>query len=169
MGKLSISSPNTEQHDHRKGPQRRVLKKRRLHTPEKLNPKRSHKITIWIMSGIRYQTSIFVSDRKEERQRAADNRKRVHLPTTCRSANRADAQIKRWTLSEPCELGRPSIGPRRHDSMWLTWVKVVLGPFPKRKGSRLPGRNPASIRPSHYGRHLSACNHLPFIRHPRRS
>ena len=169
MGKLSISSPNTEQHNHPKGPQQRVLKKRRLHTPEKLNPKRSDKTTIWIMSGIRYQTSIFVSDRKEERQRAADNRKRVHLPTTCRSANRADAQIKRWTLSEPCELGRPAMGPRRHDSMWLTWVKVVLGPFPKRKGSRLPGRNPASIRPSHYGRHLSACNHLPFIRHPRRS
>jgi hypothetical protein len=30
------------------------------------------------------------------------------------------------------------------------WVSVALDPFPERKGSRLPGRNPASIVNSIY-------------------
>jgi hypothetical protein len=40
---------------------------------------------------------------------------------------------------------------------------LVLGPFPERKGPRLPGRNPALIKPSHHPRHCSSGIHLFFL------
>ncbi|MEC4680099.1 MAG: hypothetical protein VST67_05300, partial [Nitrospirota bacterium] len=55
------------------------------------------------------QESIFVSDRRKERQLPAENIKWHHLPTAGRSANRADAQNNGRTLFEPCELVYPSI------------------------------------------------------------
>ena len=59
--------------------------------------------------------------------------------------NRAGAQISRRTLSEPCELGPPSVKLRRPDQIRPTWVKMALGPFPERKGPRRPGAKPRRI------------------------
>jgi hypothetical protein len=70
----------------------------------------------------------------------------------------AKGRERRWrTFSTTCQsAGGSSLSParcaaltktlRRSDPMGLTWVKMVLDPFPEKKGSPLPGRNPASIK-----------------------
>jgi hypothetical protein len=81
-----------------------------------------------------YQRNLFLRDGKRGSDQQK-NMRRFHLPITYRLANRADAPINRRILSEPCELGRPPWDRRWHGLMALTWVKLVLGPFPERKSS----------------------------------
>ncbi len=44
-----------------------------------------------------------------------------------------------------CELGRPSVGLRRHDALWLHGASMVLATFGKRKGTRRTGAKPRQI------------------------
>ena len=39
----------------------------------------------------------------------------------------------------------PSYGLRPSNLIWPNWASMVLDPFAETKGSRLPGRDPASI------------------------
>jgi hypothetical protein len=70
--------------------------------------------------------------------------------------------MNRRTLFERSELGRPPKARVRPILMRPDGASMVLGPFPERKGPRLPGRDPA-IRTwrGHKSGEPMRCVHLP--------